>query len=71
MASKWGDLSFSRLSLTGACKEASEMEKKGSSVFTGFDASKSNFLDKIARHLTITMKLSLRHMGTSVRICLG
>ena len=44
-----GGLKFPRLRLTGdLAKALAEMYKKGSEVYTGFDASKSNFLDKIS-----------------------
>ena len=44
-----GGLKFPRLRLTGnLAKALSEMCKKGAEVYTGFDASKSNFLNKIS-----------------------
>ena len=47
-----GGLKFLRLSLTGELAEAlAAIDKKGSYICTGFDASKSNFLDKIAPQL--------------------
>ncbi|HMK34411.1 MAG TPA: tetratricopeptide repeat protein [Desulfomonilaceae bacterium] len=47
-----GGLKFSRLSLTGELASAlADMHKKGSEVYTGFDASKSNFLNKISPSL--------------------
>jgi tetratricopeptide (TPR) repeat protein len=47
-----GGLKFPRLSLTGELGKAlAKMHEKGSEVCTGFDASKSNFLDKIAPQL--------------------
>ncbi len=47
-----GGLKFSRLKLTGELAKAlSEMRKQGSAVYTGFNASKSNFMNKIAPKL--------------------
>ena len=44
-----GGLRFSRLALTAdLAKALVEMQKKGSEVYTGFNASKSKFLDKIS-----------------------
>jgi tetratricopeptide (TPR) repeat protein len=44
-----GGLKFPRLNLTGGLAKAlAEMHKKGSKVYTGFNASKANFLKKIS-----------------------
>ena len=47
-----GGLRFSRLRLTAdLAKNLSELDKKGSNVYTGFAASKANFLEKISPEL--------------------